>query len=120
MIKVLLIDDEERLRETVAELLRLHDFEVITAENGLDGYNKCLQFEPSVILCDLMMPVLNGFEFIKKIKITNLSHIPIIVFTAMAEVDINQLDVKLKANYFLKKPVLTKTLIEHINKCIAN
>jgi hypothetical protein len=38
----------------------------------------------------------------------------------MAEVDINQLDVKLKANYFLKKPVLTKTLIEHINKCIAN
>lgn len=113
--KILLIDDEERIRETLAEILRLNNFEVITATDGLDGYNKCFQYKPSVILCDLMMPVLNGYEFIKKIKLSELSHTSIIVLSALIDPDV---DKKLDVNYYLHKPVLSKTLIEHINKCL--
>jgi len=63
MYKVLIIDDEKRLRENLAEILEIHDYETIIASDGLDGFAKALSVVPDLIICDVMMPNVNGYEF---------------------------------------------------------
>lgn len=70
MYKVLIIDDEKRLRENLAEILEIHDYETIIAADGLAGYLKALAVETDLIICDVMMPNVNGYEFIERIKKT--------------------------------------------------
>ena len=61
MQKILVIEDNAEVRENLAEILALSNFEVITAENGKVGVQKALQEDPDLIVCDVMMPELDGF-----------------------------------------------------------
>jgi CheY-like chemotaxis protein len=65
MEKILLIEDNEALRENTAEILSLAQFEVITAENGKVGIEMARIHQPNLIICDIMMPVLDGYGFFK-------------------------------------------------------
>lgn len=65
---VLLIDDDIGIRETMAELLELYGFNVITACNGKEGLEKLELAAPCLILLDMMMPVMNGWEFLKNLR----------------------------------------------------
>ena len=62
MEKILLIEDNEALRENTAEILALANYEIITAENGKIGVEKAMMTPPDLIVCDIMMPVLDGYE----------------------------------------------------------
>ena len=68
LIKILIVEDEESMREGLAELLRLDGFEVATARDGEDGYQQALLFEPDMIITDLVMPVLDGLELSRLIR----------------------------------------------------
>ena len=82
-LKICLIEDDDSLRFTMREILEKHDVKIIEAENG----KICMsilwneEIKPDLILLDLMMPVMNGFEFLKTIRETELSTIPILVLT---------------------------------------
>lgn len=65
MKKILIIDDEITLRETVAELLIVIGFNVFEAQNGEEGLKKVQEIKPNLIICDIMMPVLDGYGFMK-------------------------------------------------------
>ncbi len=54
--KILVIEDETNIRESLAELLELKDFEVITAKDGQEGIVRAIQHKPNLIICDVMMP----------------------------------------------------------------
>lgn len=118
MLKILLIEDEHRLRETIAELIELYNYEVETAHDGLVGFEKSIQFKPDLILCDVMMPNLNGFEFIIKIKQSPMAHIPVILLSAKVDKEDVENGIKLGATSYIKKPFLTKELIEKIERYI--
>ena len=82
-LKICLIEDDDSLRFTIKEILEKQGVKIIEAENGKLGM-KVLEKEeikPDLILLDLMMPVMNGFEFLKKIRETELNSIPILVLT---------------------------------------
>ncbi len=82
-LKICIIEDDESLRFTIKEILEKQNVEIIEAENGKVGMS-LLQKEkikPDLILLDLMMPVMNGFEFLKLIRETDLNSIPILVLT---------------------------------------
>ncbi|MDA0763248.1 MAG: PAS-domain containing protein [Proteobacteria bacterium] len=82
-LKICLIEDDDSLRFTIKEILEKQGVKVIDAENGKIGMS-ILQNEdikPDLILLDLMMPIMNGFEFLKIIRETELSSIPILVLT---------------------------------------
>ena len=82
-LKICIIEDDETLRFTIREILEKQNAEIIEAENGKVGMS-ILQKEkikPDLILLDLMMPVMNGFEFLKVIRETELNTIPILVLT---------------------------------------
>ena len=82
-LKICLIEDDESLRFTVKEILEKQDVQIMEAENGKVGMNilQNEEIKPDLILLDLMMPVMNGFEFLKAIRETELNSIPILVLT---------------------------------------
>ena len=82
-LKICIIEDDESLRFTIKEILLKQNVEIIEAENGKVGMSLLQKEEikPDLILLDLMMPIMNGFEFLKSIRETNLNSIPILVLT---------------------------------------
>jgi len=82
-LKICLIEDDESLRFTVKEILEKQNVQIMEAENGKVGMNilQNEEIKPDLILLDLMMPVMNGFEFLKAIRETELNSIPILVLT---------------------------------------
>ena len=78
----LVIDDNRDIREMVGELLRA-DYNIITAANGADGVKKAVKYVPDLIICDVMMPIMDGLECCRRIKSEPVtSHIPVLMLTA--------------------------------------
>ena len=80
---VLIVEDDQNLRFVMREILEKTDITVVEAENGLEAINllNSSEFAPDLILLDLLMPVMNGFEFLQKINNTSYKSIPILVLT---------------------------------------
>lgn len=115
MKRILLIEDNLDVRETTAELLELEGYDVISAENGKIGVEKALQYLPDLIVCDVMMPIMDGYEAFEKISNNcKTSHIPFIFLTAKAERSDIRKGMKMGADDYLTKPFQPNELNEAI------
>jgi CheY-like chemotaxis protein len=82
MKRVLLIEDDHSLREEIVNVLELEGFEVVTADNGRIGLERLREGRPDLVLCDLMMPELDGYETLKVIRGNpETEALPVIVLT---------------------------------------
>lgn len=116
MIKVLLVEDNEDIRENTAEILELANYEVITAADGKEGFQKALETIPDVIICDIMMPVLDGYGLLHLIqKKEELQHIPFIFLTAKSERLDFRKGMELGADDYLTKPFTELELMNAID-----
>ena len=116
MTKILIIDDEVKLRETTSELLTIAGYDVVEAQDGLDGLAKVNQTNPDLIICDVMMPNLDGYGFIEQLKHTNYPNIPVLFLTAKTELMDLEKGIALGAKAYIIKPFTFKDLkriIEH-------
>jgi class 3 adenylate cyclase len=103
---VLVVDDEEANRMLLADPLGTHGYEVIEAENGEQALQKVAQRPPDVILLDVMMPRMDGFEVCRRLKKDPLTaHIPILIVTALSERMERMMGIAAGASDFLTKPV---------------
>ncbi len=82
---VLVVDDDEAIRDVVAEVLRDEGYEVVCAENGVQALRELhKERHPDVVLLDLMMPVMSGWEVLEQLQADReLSRIPVVVVSAM-------------------------------------
>jgi len=120
MRKVLLIEDDSVLRENTAELLGLSDYKVVTASNGKKGVKAAKTFIPDVIVCDIMMPELDGYGVLEElIKDETTMHIPFIFLSAKTEKDDIRKGMNLGADDYLTKPFEEKDLINAIESRLA-
>ena len=105
MKKILLIEDDETVRENTAELLDLGGYEVITASNGKIGIDSAKKHRPDLIICDIMMPELNGYGVLQILsKNSTLNSIPFIFLSAKTDtLDIRK-GMNLGADDYLTKP----------------
>ncbi|MDI1303294.1 MAG: response regulator [bacterium] len=110
MAKILIIDDEARLRETIGELLSFAGYDVLEAQDGMEGLEKVQQFIPDLILCDIMMPILDGYGFMEKHNISDYATIPVIILTARIELKDQEKGNALGIKGYLKKPFIFKEL----------
>lgn len=119
--KILLIEDKPGLSETLQSLLELHHYDVITAVNGDEGVRLARGHRPDLIISDIYMPVLNGYEMLDLFKKDNqLKHIPVIMLSAKTETDeINKAMRKGAAGY-VTKPFLFKNLHAAIRKALRS
>ena len=115
MKKVLLIEDNQDVRENTADLLELANYEVMTAEDGELGVEKAKLFLPDIIICDIMMPKLNGYEVIKQLSNEpNTASIPFIFLTAKTSSTDMRLGMNMGADDYLTKPFEEKELLDAI------
>ncbi len=99
---VLVVDDDEDLRDAIAELLRLRGFEVTQAANGRDALERIAQRRPGVILLDMKMPVMNGWDFARAFRQEHDTESAIVVITAAA--DAQERAAEIGADGWLGKP----------------
>ena len=115
MKKILLIEDNLGLRETTADILKLANYNVRTAENGRIGVEKAKQFEPDIIVCDIMMPELDGYSVFRILnKDSKTSSIPFIFLTAKTEKEDMRKGMNLGADDYITKPFEEMELLDAI------
>lgn len=105
MKKILLIEDNDDVRENTAEILGLSNYEVFTASNGKDGVELALKEVPDLIICDIMMPVLDGYGVLHLLtKRQETAGIPFIFLTAKSEKEDFRKGMGMGADDYITKP----------------
>src|SRR3954465_5515474 len=105
MKRILVIEDNEEVRENTSEILELSNYKVFTAENGKQGVEIATREKPDLIVCDIMMPVLDGYGVLHLLsKNQDTSMIPFIFLTAKSEKTDFRKAMELGADDYLTKP----------------
>jgi DNA-binding NarL/FixJ family response regulator len=116
MKKILVIEDEPEMRRNLVTILRLEKFQPISAENGLVGLQQARSELPDLVLCDLMMPELDGHGVLQELRASpQTATIPFIFLTARGEKTDQRTGMNLGADDYLTKPVGKKDLINAIH-----
>lgn len=120
MKQVLLIEDDTTLRENTAELLELENYKVITASNGKEGLDLAKKELPDVIVCDIMMPKLDGYGVLAGLsKLEKTKYIPFIFLSAKTERKDVRKGMNLGADDYITKPFEEEELLTAIESRLA-
>src|SRR5678815_5073777 len=105
MKKILLIEDNDDIRNNTAEILELSNYEVLTAENGKTGLAMAIEHKPDLIICDIMMPLLDGYGVLHAVhKNESIQNTPFIFLTAKTERGDFRKGMVLGADDYIMKP----------------
>jgi DNA-binding response OmpR family regulator len=116
MAKILIIEDEDRIRGIVAEYLRNNGFEVLEAQDGYGGMEIFYLEKPDLLILDIMLPGIDGWEICKKIK--SEFNTPILMLTAKTQDYDEILGLELGADDYVKKPFSMKVLLLRLKKLL--
>ncbi len=116
-ISILCVEDEDGIREFLVSTLKYYFKEVYEARNGLEALEMYEEYRPKIILSDIEMPRMNGLEFVKKIRQTDLST-SIIMLTAYSNEEYLMSLINLNIDHFILKPLNSKKLNEALSKYI--
>ncbi len=115
MLKILVIEDELSVRENLAKMLTFEDFKVITAQDGAEGVKLAEDNLPDLIICDIMMPVLDGYAVRNELcQSSRTSLIPFIFLTAKADRDDLRKGMAMGADDYITKPFSKDELLDAI------
>ena len=115
MKKILLIEDHAQMRENLSIMLEMENFEVISAENGRRGLDRARSALPDLILCDVMMPEIDGYAVLEALRAEPATAtIPFIFLTAKGEKVDQRAGMNLGADDYLVKPVAQKEILAAI------
>jgi CheY-like chemotaxis protein len=113
---ILVIDDNKDIRENTAEMLELAGYKTLMAENGRKGVELALQENPSLIICDIMMPELDGYGVLHLIrKNPQTENIPLIFLTAKGDRNDLRKGMALGADDYIPKPYEERELLNAVN-----
>ena len=113
--KILYIDDDSVLRMIVSLILEGQGFQVRTADNGSEGLEMALEWLPNLILMDLMMPIMDGFQAAEGLQVDpRTRHIPIIAFSAADEPNVQAKIQAAGMNGLIRKPVSPDKLVRMV------
>jgi CheY-like chemotaxis protein len=115
--KILIVEDEESNYELLKAMLRKTEFEIFWAQNGIQAIELCDKFPFTIILMDIKMPEMNGYDAIKILRNKGIET-PIIAQTAYARIEDESTSLKMGFNGYISKPIDRKKLFELINRFI--
>ncbi|MGK7935058.1 MAG: response regulator transcription factor, partial [Xenococcaceae cyanobacterium] len=112
MSKILVIEDEQGIRENIVEMLEVENYTVLAAENGKVGVDLAHKNIPDLILCDVMMPELDGYYVLSELRSHSMTQtIPLIFLTAKTTREDMRLGMDLGADDYLTKPFTRDELL---------
>ncbi|APB35191.1 two component LuxR family transcriptional regulator [Gloeomargarita lithophora Alchichica-D10] len=118
---IILIDDDSQLRFLTKEYLELEGgYRVVTAANGQEGWNLLSEVHPSLVVCDVMMPLMDGFEFVQKLRQNpRLRSVPLIFLSAKGDVGDRIVGLNAGGDVYLVKPFEPEELLAQIRSSLA-
>lgn len=111
--KILVIDDDEKITSMLRRSLAFEGYTVLTANHGMDGLKQILEHEPNVVILDVMMPQLDGWEVVRRIR-EGGSDVPVLMLTAKDEVGDRVKGLDLGADDYLVKPFALEELLARV------
>jgi two-component system alkaline phosphatase synthesis response regulator PhoP len=118
--RILIIDDEPDIREFVGYNLSRKGYQVFTAPDGQSGYELALESRPHLIILDILMPVMNGYETCIRLRKNPLFRDTCIVFlSALNESYARSLGMQLEVDGYISKPIRINTLMKRIDEWIT-
>ena len=118
--RILLVDDEPSIVKMVGKRLEVEGFQVLVAMDGQEGLNKAQTERPDLMILDLMLPKMNGYEVCSALKHdARYQNIPIILFTAKAQDKDEKFGMECGANAYVRKPFRAQELVEKIRTLIS-
>ena len=105
MIKVLVVDDEEIVRRSIANALLNRDYMVLQAKSGPVALTMCEIERPDVILLDVLMPEMDGFEVVEKLRENpDTKEIPVVIVSALSEQEVKHAAKQYAVKHYISKP----------------
>jgi two-component system OmpR family response regulator len=117
--KILVVDDDPNLLNLSATILRREGYEVVTAVDGEDALAKVEQEKPELVVLDLNMPKLNGFEVLAEIRKRYKHWIPVIINSAQGDLESVRKGYSLEADHYLTKPASMEHLTTGVRTMIS-
>jgi two-component system, cell cycle response regulator DivK len=119
--RVLLVDDYPDAREMYTEYLEFSGFEVVEAGNGMEALQRAIDASPDIILMDLSLPVMDGWEATRRLKADDrTASIPVVALTGHALAGISEGARKAGCDAFVTKPCLPEDLVREIRRILDN
>ena len=118
MVTVLLIEDSAFQRKIISSIVKGFGYDIITADNGLEGVKRILDDKPAIILSDLLMPEYDGIWVLEQLKAKGIK-IPVIIVTSDVQTSTKDHCMSLGAFGYLNKPIQKDLLKSEIGKALA-
>ncbi|MBN1182597.1 MAG: response regulator [Bacteroidales bacterium] len=115
---ILIVDDSWNTRQYLRNILELNDFSIEEANDGAEALKKLNDIEPDCIILDILMPVMNGFEFLNALKQEG-KRIPVIIISADIQQTTKSSCMELGAKAFINKPAREDQIITELEKVLA-
>ncbi len=120
MATILIVDDNNDMRAEIADLLELAGWSTLSASNGMEGIEAARKYQPDLILCDIFMPVLNGYEAYSQLTTDEkTAQIPFVFLTAADSVEQVVATTAISPDRVLRKPFEARNLIETIERLLS-
>lgn len=117
---ILVLEDEPAVQTLLRKQLTAHNFQVTIAGDGLDGLMKLETLKPDLIICDVMMPNLDGIEFVKAVKShTETTKIPVIFLTAKTDPRSMIDGINVGARFYVTKPFAIDDLLSKVQRALS-
>ena len=115
-VKLLVIDDDSAVTDLLSLLLKSNGFDVSATNNSAEGLGMIREVSPDVVILDLMMPEMDGWQICKAVR--EFSQVPIIILSALNDPSMIASVLDAGADDYLTKPTPSRVLIAHINRLI--
>jgi CheY-like chemotaxis protein len=116
-MRILVVDDDKTTRKMLSLILKNKGYDVVTAENGMDGLQKLGLEQINLILTDMNMPYMDGIEFTKQVRANpDFSDIPIVMLTTEADEEEKQRAYKAGVDDYLVKPATAEQIVDSMKK----
>ena len=117
--RILLVDDYSEVREMFSEYLQVHGFDVVEATNGIEALQRTLEVAPDVILMDLSLPLMDGWEATRRLKSDQrTAAIPVVAFTSHALAGVARGALNAGCEAFVTKPCLPEDLVKELRRVL--
>ena len=118
--KILVVEDDPAAIRFISYALEIEGYEVLTASNGLEGLKKVQEEEPDLLVLDVMLPGLDGFQVCRRLRAEpQTAHLPILMLSAKAQEVDKTTGLKVGADEYLAKPVDPLELVSQVGSLLA-
>lgn len=120
-MKILVIDDIEAVKNEICDFFYMENYEVYQASDGLEGLALAIRYTPDVIVSDVMIPLINGIQFYKFLKMNPVTeNIPIILFTGNTDEKKKEFALKLGVKHYFIKPFCLEYMLKTVRNLMSN